>query len=316
MIALKKADSGMNVQGFNKQFFCEIWKGRVEWDHPLASYATLNVGGPAKAVVFPEDIEALAGLIRALGENGINWRVIGRGSNILVPDRGYDGVVIILGQELSAITMLADNDRRLVRAEAGASLAKLLTWTSEKELSGLEFVAGIPGTVGGAIVMNAGAHGKEVSDVLATVTIIEASGAVKELRRKDVVFQYRGWGRKDEIVVAGTFALVKGQRRHIDEECRRFQRQRRESQPQGVASAGSFFKNPPTQAAGYLIEKAGLKGVSFGGAQVSEKHANFIINSGKATTRDIIKLMRHVQEKVLAMSGVRLEPEVDIWDDQ
>jgi len=300
----------------------EFWPGEIRWDHPLAAYTTLGVGGAVEALLTPAGEKELTVLLPWLAARHIPWRVIGRGSNILVPDRGLTGVAIILGRDFEQVAALplpngdAGGPAPAVRAGAACSLARLVGFCTEAGLSGLEFLTGIPGTVGGAVVMNAGAHGREIRGPLLEITVIDDRGEMRRHPARDLPFGYRAWGGHPSWVVTGaTFALVREDRPVIESRCRALHQQRQATQPLQAASAGSFFKNPPGEAAGRLIEVAGLKGLRRGGAMVSEKHANFIVNTGRATAADILALMREVQERVLAATGIRLEPEVRILDD-
>ncbi len=294
----------------------DCWDGPVLWDCPMARFSSLKAGGPAKAVVHPRSSEELGQLIKGLNRKGVPWRVIGRGSNILVTEKGYNGVVVVFGQDFSKISFSSVGEGIFeVIVEAGCSLNLLLGFCRENSLTGLEFCSGIPGSVGGAIVTNAGIPGKDISQVIRAVTLMDHYGDCHDLPREKLSFSYRGWNLKEEmIVVTGKFRLEKGDPAEIDKACRKYLQNRKAKQPSSVASAGSFFKNPPgAAAAGALIEQAGLKGTEVGGARVSEKHANFIINTGNATAEDILALMRIVQERVFTVSGVHLEPEVHIF---
>jgi len=292
----------------------ELWSGEIEWNSPMARWCTLQVGGPAKAVAMPANREELRDLIAVLGRLGVCWRVIGRGSNLLVSDAGYDGVIVTLGRKFSAIEQSVEKSgESRVQVEAGCSLMKLVNWCVDHGLQGLEFAAGIPGSVGGAVVMNAGAWGKEMSDTLSSVTFLRTSGQFVEREKKDLNFTYRHLETEAMVVVAAEFLLQTGNRKEIDTRCAQLMRERKAKQPQGQANAGSFFKNPAGfPPAGKLIQDAELKGVRVGGAQVSEVHANFLVNTGSATAQDFLDLMRLVQEKVAERFGVRLEPEVHI----
>jgi UDP-N-acetylmuramate dehydrogenase len=294
----------------------KLMPGKVKWDCPLASYTTLRVGGPAEAVVHAESGAELARLLEWLRARNIPRHIIGGGSNILIPDVGLTGVVVMLGRGLAAIETLGqENDRALVRAGAGCRLAGLLKYCTDRAFSGLEFVVGIPGSVGGAIVMNAGCWGREISDVLSSVTMLDPAGELIQTGRDTLDFSYRQWsGGKESVIVAAVFALAKGDTKNIKAACRKYLQQRKEKQPQHLASAGSFFKNPPGRAAGGLIEESGLKGHRVGGAMVSPEHANFIVNTGTATAGDILALMRKVQSAVFDRSGIMLEPEVQILE--
>lgn len=293
----------------------DLWSGEIEWDSSMARWCTLQVGGPARAVAMPANREELRDILAVLGRLGVCWRVIGRGSNLLVSDAGYDGVIIMLGRKFSAIEQrVGEKDgASRVRVEAGCSLMKLVNWCAEHGLQGLEFAAGIPGSVGGAVVMNAGAWGKEISDALSSVTFLRGSGQFVEREKKHLDFSYRHLETEAMVVVAAEFLLQAGDRHAIDKKCAQLMRERKTKQPQGQANAGSFFKNPAGfPPAGKLIQDAELKGVRVGGAQVSEVHANFLVNTGSATAQDFLDLMRVVQEKVAALFGVWLEPEVHI----
>jgi UDP-N-acetylmuramate dehydrogenase len=292
-----------------------LWSGEIEWDSPMSRWSTLQVGGPAKGVATPANREELQSLLAVLAKLGVCRRVIGRGSNLLVSDAGYDGVIVVLGRKFAAIEQRAGEkvSETLVQVEAGCSLMKLINWSAAQGLAGLEFAAGIPGSVGGAVVMNAGAWGKEMGDALSSVTFLRQSGEFVERKKDDLAFSYRHLETESMIVVAAEFLLLAGDRQAIDRKCGELMRDRKEKQPQGLANAGSFFKNPAgLPAAGKLIQDAGLKGVRVGGAQVSEVHANFLVNTGSATAQNFLDLMRLVQEKVFERFGVRLEPEVHI----
>jgi len=292
-----------------------LWSGEIEWNSPMARWCTLQVGGPARAVATPASRAELQSLLAVLAKLGVCWRVIGRGSNLLVSDAGYDGVIVMLGRKFSAIDEQAGekSSETLVQVEAGCSLMKLVNWCAAQGLEGLEFAAGIPGSVGGAVAMNAGAWGKEMSDALASVTFLRGSGEFVERKKADLAFSYRHLETEGMIVAAAEFLLQAGDRQAIERRGGELMRARKEKQPQGLANAGSFFKNPAgLPAAGKLIQDAELKGVHIGGAQVSEVHANFLVNIGSATAQDFLDLMRLVQEKVFERFGVWLEPEVHI----
>lgn len=292
-----------------------LWVGEIEWNSPMAGWCTLQVGGPAKAIAIPASRTELQSLLAVLARLGVNWKVIGRGSNLLVSDAGYDGVIVMLGRKFAAMEQRPGEKagESRVRVAAGCSLMKLVNWCTAQGLSGFEFAAGIPGSVGGAVVMNAGAWGKEICENLVSVTFLRGTGTFVEKERNDLVFSYRHLETEGMVVVAANFLLQAGNRQDIERNCAQAVRDRKEKQPQGLGNAGSFFKNPPgLPAAGKLIQDAGLKGVRVGGAQVSEVHANFLVNIGSATAQDFLELMLIVQEKVLERFGVRLEPEVHI----
>jgi len=291
------------------------WNGPVAWDEPLAKWSTLRVGGPARALVKPNGIETVRRLVMACQAAGIPWLVIGGGSNLLVEDAGFPGLVLVLGREFSAISEcgIDQEGRRLVEVEAGCSLARFLGWCQRRGLGGLEFVVGIPGSVGGAVVMNAGAWGREIKEVLAGLRLLLPGGEIEQRPKREQEFSYRRWnGPAGALVMGATFCLPPAEPAGIRVACRVHLQARRSKQPRGVASAGSFFKNPSGDYAGRLIEAAGLKGLTVGGARVSEVHANFLVNSGGAKAADFLALMQLVQDRVKARFGVWLEPEVRI----
>ncbi|MDD5757580.1 MAG: UDP-N-acetylmuramate dehydrogenase [Desulfobulbaceae bacterium] len=303
-----------------KERIKRCWPGEILWDCRLANFSTLRVGGPADALIQPGDKASMIRLIGRLHEERIPWHVIGRGSNIVVADRGVDGVVIVLGRAFSAIHELETSEGHCISVEAGCSLARLLHFCSVHSLSGLEFVTGIPGSVGGAIMMNAGAWGGEISQALLSVELLDNVGNIEKRSLHADDFCYRGWQRPHgKIVISGQFLLHHDQESAIRARCQRYARLRAAKQPKGVANAGSFFRNPPGDAAGRLIEQAGLKGLRVGDAEVSSVHANFLVNRGKANAEDLRKLMYLVQNQVENQFGVHLHPEVLFlgrWEEQ
>jgi len=299
-----------------------FWKGEILWDEPMSQYSTLKVGGPAEAIISVTNIEDLKRLIHWLRKNDISWRIVGRGSNILVPDDGLAGVTIVLGGQFIDIEKLENQpnqkgDGALIRSGGGCLLSKLVHYCTANSLSGLEFAVGIPGSIGGAIVMNAGAWGYEIGNRLDSATVMNNHGDVFTEPGKNLGFTYRGWGMKrNTILLYATLTLTIKNKEEIKTACRNYQELRKKNQPLTEPSAGSFFKNPPELSAGHLIDEAGLKGCSIGGAKVSEKHANFIVNTGNASSSDILNLMRLVQETVYKQFGIKLEPEVHILGDE
>lgn len=290
-------------------------RGDIVWHGSMARYTTFKVGGKAEAIVFPRDRDALSRVVRRLHDAAVPWVILGRGSNVVIADAGLKGAVIILGRDFADIEMMEEGAAGvLVRVEAGCSLAKLVTWAVEQGLAGLEFAAGIPGSVGGAIVMNAGAWQREMKDVLVRVSIMDSRGDIDSRQVEAMQFAYRTWGEtKGRIALEGIFRLQKDNPAMLKKKCREYRQRRKILQPQNMASGGSFFKNPQgVRTAGQLIDQAGLKGCTVGGAMVSPVHANFIVNTGRATARDIIALMRIVQETVKDKYGIALEPEVKI----
>ncbi len=298
------------------------WRGEVKWDVDMGACSTLRAGGIADALVDVQGLPELRMLLQGLQEEGIDCRVIGRGSNILVSEQGYAGVIIRLKGAFNDVAQLTDDGstdgQLLVRVGAGCAMASLLSWCCRHGAAGIEFMTGIPGSVGGAVRMNAGAWGHAIGERLVEVELVDCSGRLIRVPVADLELSYRklglpGGDLEEMVIVAALFTLTSGSGEGIRERGRRYLERRRQKQPAGVASAGSFFKNPHGDSAGRLIEAAGLKGSCCGGAMVSPVHANFIVNTGRATAADIVALMEQVQETVFKQSGVRLEPEVQIF---
>jgi len=287
----------------------------------MSQYSTFKVGGPAEAIISVTNIEDLARLIHWLKKNDVNWWIVGRGSNILVPDQGLAGVTIVLEGEFGSIEKLESEGSQkenstLIRAGAGCLLSKVIHYCTKNSLSGFEFAFGIPGSVGGAVIMNAGAWGHEIENLLDSATLMDNNGEVSTEQGRNLGFTYRGWGMKPKTVLLyATFTLTTSSKEEIKAACRKYQELRKNNQPLIEPSAGSFFKNPPGLSAGRLIDEAGLKGHSIGGAKISEKHANFIVNTGSASATDILNLMRLVQNTVYKQFDIKLEPEVHILGD-
>ncbi len=297
---------------FNDEM-ADFWSGEVTWNESMAKYTTFKVGGVADAIVFPRGRNEFSLLVQGLRRLNVPWVVVGRGSNLVVADEGIRGMVIVLGRNFAAIEMdQKDDASAVVKVQAGCSLAKLVKWSAEQGLTGLEFAAGIPGSVGGAIVMNAGAWQREMKDVLSLVTTMDTKGCFCLTKTAEMNFAYRSWGEvRGKIALEGFFTLKKDSSERIKAKCREYQKLRRKRQPVNMDSGGSFFKNPAQgKVAGQLIEEAGLKGYRVGGAMVSPVHANFIVNTGGATAADIVALMHSVQQRVREKFGISLEPEV------
>lgn len=294
---------------------------------PLAPFTTIGTGGKAALLITVATTEGLAEVLTALAESGAPWICLGAGSNLLVADQGYSGVVIKLGEGFHYVEGLPTAADRRTRtgktsltAGAGAYLARLATVVAESGLSGLEFGCGIPGSLGGGVVMNAGAHGRCLADVAEAVELTSAAGA-RWVPGHALEWAYRSCTLPGgSVVTAVRFELAAGDPAAILEYQRSLLRARRISQPRGVRTFGSVFKNPPGNTAGRLLEEAGLKGVHRGGAEVSSVHANFLVNLGDATTADVLALMSLMRQAVYRASGVLLEPEVKLlganfpWD--
>lgn len=280
----------------------------AEREVSMKNYTSFKVGGPAELFLSPEDAGQTAKLVRFCEKEEIPVFVLGKGSNLLVSDRGIKGAVIYTGKQCG-ISLVDENT---VRAQSGASLAQLCTFALENSLSGLEFAYGIPGTVGGAVFMNAGAYGGEMKDVLLNSEYVSTDGTSGELDNEAMELSYRhsAYENSNLVITAASVRLAPADRNEIKSTMNDILARRKEKQPLEYPSAGSTFKRPKGNFAGALIEQCGLKGVSVGGAQVSEKHAGFIINRGGATAADILSLIKHVQARVKAQTGVSLETEI------
>ena len=274
----------------------------------MKNHTSFKIGGPAEVFLEVNTSEELLKVADYCKKEGVNFFVIGNGSNLLVSDEGVEGVIIHLSGKLAGARVEGD----IVRAGAGLSLAALAAFTVEEELSGLEFAAGIPGSVGGAIYMNAGAYGGEMKDVVTGVYMV-VDGELKHFSVAEMEFSYRHSKvseLKNAVVVAAEFKLEKGKKEDIQAKIDELNARRREKQPLEYPSAGSTFKRPETGYASQLIEEAGLKGTRIGGAEVSKKHSGFIINVDNATAKDVKELIACVQKVVDEKSGVKLYPEV------
>jgi UDP-N-acetylmuramate dehydrogenase len=281
----------------------------VRFDVPLSRFTSLRVGGAADALASPPDREALARTLRACAEHRLPVTLLGSGFNTLVRDGGVEGVVL----RLAALREIRREGTDLV-AEAGVSHASLTRHCTQQGLAGLEFAAGIPGTVGGWIAMNAGVPGREVKDAVRAVEVMEADGASRCLPADALRFEYRRAPGlpAGAVVVAAAFRVRESSPEEVQGEVDRHLEKRARTQPLDAPSCGSVFKNPPGDFAGRLIEAAGLKGARSGGAEISQVHANFIVNRGGATARDVLDLIDRARREVRLRSGVELEPEVRI----
>lgn len=289
-------------------------------NEPLKQHTSFRVGGPAKVYVVPEDIEELQKLIRFLHEEKLPYDIIGNGTNLLVSDAGVDHVVVEIGRALEGIELLpeanaSDEKTYYIRVLAGTLLSKAAQFAATQELSGMEALRGIPGTLGGAVTMNAGAYGTEMKDVLYSVDVLTPEGELQTLTPAELALGYRHSviPERGYVVVAATLALRKGDPAEIKARMADFQNRRKEKQPLDKASAGSTFKRPEGYFAGKLIEDTGLRGFRHGGAQVSEKHCGFVINDGTARAADIYWLIGEVRKRVLMEQHVELTPEVKLW---
>lgn len=278
---------------------------------PLARHTTWKVGGPADLMIYPHSQEELRQTLTVLREHQIPWMVIGRGSNLLVRDGGIRGAVIKIGKGLDHLQIEGDR----VTVGGGYSTILLAAITAKKGLMGLEFAGGIPGNIGGAVYMNAGAHGSEISKVLFEAEILLETGETVRLTQPEMKFRYRTSILQNElhgVVTEAVFQLQKGEREEITSRLSQFKEHRRRTQPLQHPCAGSVFRNPPGTHAGRLIEEAGLKGFQIGGAQISTLHGNFLINTGEAKAADLIQLIQHIQQVIWDRFAVKMIPEVHV----
>ena len=286
----------------------KIVKGQLVENEPMALHSSYGVGGPAKAYITPKNVNDLSRILQYAHSHGIKTFFVGSGSNILVSDTGIDGLVI---SPAKALTDLSINDGK-INAESGVMLGRLVRESIKRNLTGFEGLGGVPGTLGGAIMMNAGAFGHEISNSLVSVTVMQMDGTINTLLKNDITFLYRYSSIDSKsFIVSALFDLEKSDFINIQNKRKKASEIRKSSQPLKYRSAGSVFKNPkPPVAAGYLIDQAGLKGLRQGDAEISEKHANFFINHGKATATDISTLIQIARKEVKEKFNIMLELEI------
>ncbi len=288
---------------------CQILgEQNVKENEPMKKHTTFRVGGPADYFLTPENVEQVQETVLLLKEKDIPYYIVGNGSNLLVGDLGYRGAIIQIFQKMNQIEI----DGEYVYAEAGALLSKIAAKALSNELTGFEFASGIPGTLGGAVMMNAGAYGGEIKQVIQEATVLKQTGEIAKLAVDEMELSYRSsiFSKNGDIVLSAVLKLEKGNKESIRTRMDELKEQRVTKQPLEYPSAGSTFKRPEGYFAGKLIQDAGLRGFQVGGAQVSEKHCGFVINKENASAADIVSLMEQVSDKVEAQFGVRLEPEV------
>ncbi|ASZ67641.1 MULTISPECIES: UDP-N-acetylmuramate dehydrogenase [Bacillus] len=285
--------------------------GRVLANEPLARYTTMKIGGPADILIVPKHVAGIEKTLQLVKQYKTKWTVIGRGSNLLVSDQGIEGVVIRLGEGLDHLEV----EKHKVRVGSGYPLIKLSTLLSRQGLAGLEFASGIPGSVGGAVYMNAGAHKSDISSVLSKALILFEDGAIDWLTNKELEFSYRAsvlQTKRPGIVLEAVFQLQAGKREEIVRSMQNNKDYRRETQPWNHPCAGSVFRNPIPHFAGDLVEKAGLRGYRIGGAQISEMHGNFIVNTGGASAQDVLSLIELIKHTIKDKFDVDMHTEVEI----
>ena len=279
---------------------------------PMAKHTSFRIGGPVEVMAFPKTSEELAALLQTAGNLNMNPVILGAGTNVLAPDQGISGLCICLKDALDGMELLDDNK---IRVMAGVTMTRAAIFAANHGLSGMEFAHGIPGTVGGGVYMNAGAYGGEIRDICASVDVMDRQGNVRTVSNEEMKFSYRHSLLEEtgDIVISAVFALQQKDPEEIKGRMKELQGKRSASQPLDLPSAGSAFKRPVGGYAAALIDQAGLKGFSVGGAAISSKHAGFAVNIGGATAEDVKNLLQQVSDAVFESTGIRLEPEVRIW---
>lgn len=283
----------------------------IRENEPMSEHCSFKIGGPARLMLLPSSAEEAASALAILRSSGAQVLIVGSCTNLLIPDEGYPGAVVRMSKPASSMELL---DAERIRAQAGATLNALAVFAARHGLTGLEFAHGIPGSVGGGVAMNAGAYGGEMRDVLESAEYVDADGVISTLSGDALGLSYRhsAFSDTDKLITSAVFRLTPGDGEAVRARMNELIEKRRASQPLDMPSAGSTFKRPKTGYAAALIDQAGLKGLSVGGAMVSTKHAGFVVNAGGATYSDVIELMREVRRRVYEFSGVLLEPEVKI----
>jgi len=298
----------------NQEFISElnrvVGKENIRLEEPMAKHTTFQIGGPAQVFVTPKTVGEIQDIVRLCNDKEVPFFVLGNGSNLLVSDQGMDGVVIQLYRNFCDFQI----EGSLVKAQAGTMLSVIGSAVRDAALTGFEFAAGIPGTLGGAVMMNAGAYGGEMKDIIKTVQLMDRDGNLVDKTGEEMDLGYRHSIVEDEgyIVLGAVLELSRGDKTAICERMNELSKARREKQPLELPSAGSTFKRPEGYFAGKLIMDANLRGYRVGGAQISEKHCGFVVNRGGATAADVLDLIKDVQDKVYEAFGVKLEPEVKL----
>ena len=298
----------MENNSIENMFCMTLGSDNVRLHEPMKKHTTFRIGGPADYYLCPHSTEELQKILQICRENKLEFFILGNGSNLLVSDKGYRGVVIQLWKNFSDI----ETEDNTITVKAGALLSKVAAEALEESLTGMEFASGIPGTMGGAGMMNAGAYGGEMKDIIREVTVLTREGELLTLSKEEMNFGYRTSVVKEKgyVVISAVLQLRKGDREEIRKVMDELKERRVTKQPLDMPSAGSTFKRPEGYFAGKLIMDAGLRGFSVGGAQISEKHCGFVVNKGDATAADVLGLIGEVQKRVQEKFGVALEPEV------
>lgn len=288
--------------------------GEFFYDEPMRNHTSFCLGGPAKLLIKPKDEETLIEILREIKKNNYNFYILGNCTNIIVKDKGFDGIIIKLKNKLKDLKKVSDTE---IYAGAGVSLKKISEFAMENSLTGLEFAHGIPGSLGGGVVMNAGAYDGEMKNVIKSVRLLDENFKVIEVSCQDMNFSYRHSlvQERDLVVLGATFSLSNGNKDDIREKYEEFDKRRADKQPLDLPSAGSTFKRPSGYFAGKLIDDSGLRGFTHNGAGISEKHCGFVVNKNNATAKDVLETIEIVQKVVHDKFGVNLEREVKIIGD-
>lgn len=303
----------METQNLKDIFSEGLFEGEVKFREPMRNHTSLKIGGPADIFAMPQDLSSLKNMHINLRRNKIPFFPLGGGTNILVRDGGIEGAVISLRSFRRTGVLSKDNKYAYLFAEAGTLLQRIVNFSKENGYSGVEGLAGIPGTVGGAIFGNAGAFGYEMKDVLISVEVMDIEGRIKRFKAEEINFGYRSTSiSQNELILGAEIKLKKDEKEEVSAKVDDFLEKKREKQPLREPSAGCVFKNPAGLSAGKLIDEAGCKGIKIGDVEVSSIHANFFINKGRANASDFIRLMEEVAHRVKERFGVVLEPEIKI----
>lgn len=284
----------------------------LKYNEPLSRHTSFRIGGEAEIMAFPKNREELRDVLRQAAKHSVTPKILGAGTNVLAPDHGLGGIVICLKDSLDGMELL---DERRIHVMSGVTMTRAAVFAANKGLSGLEFAHGIPGTVGGGVFMNAGAYGGEICQVCESVEVMDYGGSIRMLSKDEMAFSYRHSILEDSdlIVISAVFCLAPEDPELIRARMKELMQKRSASQPLDLPSAGSAFMRPAGGYAAALIDQAGLKGFTVGGAAISEKHAGFAVNLGDATAADVQELLKQVSDIVYDRTGIRLEPEVRIW---
>lgn len=302
----------MNLKELIEKSNLQIDKDKILYNEPMSKHTTFKIGGPAECFIKIDNIDDLKEILSFVKENKVPLTVVGNGSNLLVLDNGIKGITTCI--KLEGIELKEENDFYILKVASGEKIGKVARMMCSKEISGMEELLGIPGTIGGAIRMNAEAHKKEMKDIVTKVTCVDYDGNIKKFSNEEMKFEYRKSLLKEEkyIVLEVELKLQKGKKEEIQEKIEKYSRYRKEKQPMEYPSAGSTFKRGDDFITAKLIDDAGLKGYSIGGAEVSTKHSGFIINKGNATAKDVLDLVKYVKEEVYNKFGKVIELEIEV----